>query len=118
MVGQEATSDAVWARAEKKNYSAHDLRNNLLQDSDLHLFYQVKCYLMPAGLADIPPAAESHLNQADRLCTQLYEGRKVGEAEEIKTYREIINSSLKDLRPEMREWKIEEGIYVSSSEED
>jgi hypothetical protein len=98
--------------------SARDHCNDLLQDPDLHLFYQVKCYLMLAGLANIPPVAESHLTQADRLCTQLYEGRQEGEEEEIQAYREIINSSLEDLRVEMREWKIEEGIYVSSSEED
>jgi hypothetical protein len=73
---------------------------------------------MLAGLADIPPVAESHLNRADRLCTQLYESRKEGEGEEIATYREIITSSLEDLRLEMEEWKIEEGIYDSSSEED
>jgi hypothetical protein len=73
---------------------------------------------MLAGLADIPPAAESHFNEADRLCTQLYESRKEGEEEEILTYREMISSSLKDLDPEMKEWKIEEGIYVSSSDED
>jgi hypothetical protein len=58
---------------------------------------------MLAGLADIPPVAESHLNRANQLCTQLYESRKEGEEDEIKTYREIIISSLKELRSEIKE---------------
>ena len=73
---------------------------------------------MLAGLADIPPIAESHFKEADRLCTQLYESRKEGEEEEILTYREIISNGLTDLGPEMKQWKMEEDIYISSSDED
>ena len=90
----------------------------MLQELGIHLFYQVKCHIMLAALADIPPVAETHFNEADKLCIQLYESRKDGEEEEILTYRAIIASGKKNLGTEMREWKREEGIYTSSSEED
>jgi hypothetical protein len=83
----------------------------LLQESDIHLYYQVKCHLMLAALADIPPVAEEHFNEADRLCTELYESRKAGEEEEILTYRAIITGGKTDLGPEMKQWKMEEGMY-------
>jgi hypothetical protein len=35
------------------------------------------------------------------LNTQLYESRKEGEEEEIRIYRDIITSSLEELRPEI-----------------
>ena len=77
----------VYAFIEDKDKSrARDLCNNLLQEPDIHLYYQVKCHLMLAALADIPPVAEEHFNEADRLCTELYKSRKAGEEEEILTY--------------------------------
>ena len=97
---------------------ARELCDEMLQEPDIHLFYQVKCHLMLAGFADIPPVAEIHFNEAKKFCTQLYENRKDGEEEEILTYRAMIDDGKKDLGPEMRQWKLEEGIYITSSEED
>ena len=97
---------------------ARKLCNEMLQEPDIHLLYRVKRHLMLAALADIPPVAETHFDEADKLCIQLYESRNDGEEEEILTYRAIIASGKKDLGPEMKEWKMEEGIYTSSSEED
>jgi hypothetical protein len=70
---------------------------------------------MLAALVEISHDIESHLNQADQLYTRLYEGKKEGEENDIHAYQETINSSLKDLCMEMREWKIAECRYVSSS---
>jgi len=58
----------------------------LLQEPDIHLYYQVKCHLMLAALADISSVAEEHFNEADRLCTELYESKKADEKKEILTY--------------------------------
>ncbi|KIW21755.1 uncharacterized protein PV07_12815 [Cladophialophora immunda] len=117
-----------WASAFEKAYAfvedddkrrARKLCNDLLQEPGIHLFYQVKCHLMLAALADIPPVAETPLDEADKLCIQLYESRKDGEEEEILIYQAIIASGKENLGPEMKEWKMEEGIYyISSSEED
>jgi hypothetical protein len=52
---------------------------------------------MLAALVEISHDIESHLNQADQLCTRLYEGKKEGEENDIHAYQETINSSLKDL---------------------
>lgn len=90
----------------------------MLQEPGIHLFYQVKCHLMLAALADIRPVAETHSDEADKLCIQLYESRKDGEEEEILMYQAIIASGKENLCLEMKEWKMEEGIYISSSEED
>jgi hypothetical protein len=46
------------------------------------------------------------------------ESRKDGEEVEMLTYRAIIAGGKRNLGPEMKEWKVEEGIYMSSSEED
>ncbi len=73
---------------------------------------------MLAALADIPPVAETHFNEAGKFCIQLYESRKDGEEEEILMYQAIITSGKENLGTEMKEWKLEEGIYISSSEED
>jgi hypothetical protein len=69
--------------------NARDLCYSLLQEQDIHFFYQVKYHLMLAGLADVPPVMESHLDETGRLCTQLFEGRKKGEEEEILAYRDM-----------------------------
>jgi hypothetical protein len=70
--------------------SARQVCNGLLQDQEIHPFYQMKSHIMLAALADIPPVAEDH----------------------------FIKSGLRDLGPEMRQWKMEEGLYISSSDED
>jgi hypothetical protein len=90
----------------------------LLKEQEIHPFYEMKSHIMLAALADIPPVAEMHFKEADRICDQLYESKQANEGEEILTYREIIKSGLRDLGPEIREWKIEEGLYISSSDED
>lgn len=82
----------------------------MLQEPDIHLFYQLKCHLMLAALADIPAVAETHFDEAGKLCIQLYESRKEGEEEEILVYQAIIASGKDNLGPEMEEWKTEEGI--------
>jgi len=73
---------------------------------------------MPAALADIPPVGEAHFDEADKLCTQLYENRKDGEEEEILTYRAIIANGKMNLSLELKEWKMEEGIHMSGLEKD
>lgn len=97
---------------------ARELYNEMLQEPDIHLLYQVRCHLMLAALADIPPLAEIHFNKADKFITQLYESRKDGEEEEILIYQAMINDGKEDLGSDMKQWKLEEGIYISSSEED
>jgi hypothetical protein len=78
----------------------------------------MKSHIMLAALADIPPVAEDHFKKAERICDRLYEGKETDEEEEILAYQEIIKSGLRDLGPEMRQWKMEEGLYISSSDED
>ena len=82
---------------------ARELCNEMLQEPDIHLLYQVKCHLMLAALADINPVTEMHFNKADKFCTQLYESRKDGEEEEILMYRSMINDGKRDLDSEMKQ---------------
>jgi hypothetical protein len=58
----------------------------------------------------------SILIEADTLCTRLCENRKDGEEEEILTLRVIITEWKRNLGPEMRQWKLEEGIHIASSD--
>ena len=57
---------------------------------------------MLAALADISSVAEEHFNEADRLCTELYESKKADEKKEILTYWVIITGEKTDLGPEMK----------------
>jgi hypothetical protein len=74
--------------------------------------------MMLAAVAAIPPVAEYHFKEADRICDRLYESRKTGEEEEVLTHQDIIKSGLRELAPEMRHWKMEEGLDISSPDED
>ena len=71
---------------------------------------------MLAGFADIPPVARRHFETAKTQCCALYESCQPGEEEEIITYRTIIQDALRDLIHEKKDWKLEEGISVSSSD--
>ncbi|KIV87970.1 hypothetical protein PV10_09160 [Exophiala mesophila] len=73
---------------------------------------------MLAVLADIPPIGATHFDEADKLCTQLYKNRKDAEEEEILTYRTIIANGKMNVVLELKQWKMEEGIHMSSSEKD
>ena len=73
---------------------------------------------MLAGFADIPPVAKKYFEEAEQQCERMYERRKPGEEEEIITYRKIITEGLEGLVAEERHWKLEEGIYITSSDEE
>ncbi len=68
-------------------------------------------------LANVPTVAETHFERAGDLCDQLYEIRKDGEGEEILTYRTMIISGQRELHAEVKQWKMEQGIYTSGSKE-
>ena len=97
---------------------AREICDELLKQPDLHPYFRMKCNLQFGGIADIPPEAERLLKEAQQHCEQLLEISKDDERDEILTYRNIITESLVDLNPEMIEWKLAEGIYITSSEED
>ena len=73
---------------------------------------------MLGGLADIPPLSQDHLRRADRYCAQLLKDKNDGEEEEIVRYKNIIEESLEDLKADIKEWRMEEGLYASSSDEE
>jgi hypothetical protein len=96
--------------------SARELCIEMLRGDEIHLFYKVKCNIMLAGFADIPPVARNYFREAEQQCKQLYESRKPEEEAEILTYQTIITESLEDLASEEMQWELEEGIYLSSSD--
>jgi len=76
---------------------ARDVYNTMLKEPDLHLLFQVKCLIMLAGFADIPPIAEKHFNDANQACEELWVNKKEGDEEEILVYATIIQQGLRDL---------------------
>lgn len=96
--------------------SARELCIEMLRREELHLFYKVKCNIMLAGFADIPPVARNYFEEAEEQCKQLYESHKPEEEAEILTYQTIIAEGLEDLVPEENQWQLKQGIYISSSD--
>ncbi len=89
----------------------------MLREPEVHLFYQVKCHLMLAVLADIPTVGQYHFDVAGALCDQLYERREDGDEEEILTYQTIVAKGQRELRAEVKQWRIEQETFESSSKE-
>ena len=98
---------------EEDESRARDICIGLLENNDLHLFFQVKCHLMLAILAETPPHAEHHFKEAALLCTRLYENRNDGEEEEISAYQQIISDGASLVKAEMKEWRLEQGLQTT-----
>ncbi len=100
---------------EHEERQAREACYTLLKETDPHLLFQVQCYIMLAGFADISPVAEKHFKDANRVCEQLWKSRNEGEEKKILTYGAIIAEGLEDLEPEMKSWKLGERICDSSN---
>lgn len=66
----------------------------LVEDTNLHLLFHVKCYIILGGLADIPSVAAMHFEDAEWAFEKLWENRDEGEDEEIVEHGTMITTGL------------------------
>ena len=71
---------------------------------------------MLGGLGHDAPVAQYHFNKAKESFEELSRDEQNGQDEETEIYGIMIDEALEALKPEMRAWKIEHDIDVSSSE--
>ena len=90
----------------------------LLEKDGVPLFISMKCHFMLGGVCKDVMQAKHHLLYAKKHCENLLAQCLEEDREQVLHSQGIVLESLEELKPEERQFRMEMGEFVNSSDEE